>query len=158
MVVAAVLAFVEVETARADFDQSRQWFESMGSARRTQLQQDLYWVGDYKGKADGKFGQETYAAITTYQQQRHLTPTGTLDAEDIASLSSAADRIRQIVRSHVSFSKKPSPPRVSKPKSVVYAPIKKPTTYKPSAYLRRPSVPPYARELAPRLSWVLILP
>jgi hypothetical protein len=158
--IATVLALAGFHAARADLDRSRQWFESMDAAKRTQLQQDLYWVGDYKGKADGTFGQETYSAITTYQQQRHLAPMGMLTAEDVANLSSEAERIRKIVRYHVSLTRKPSAstPRL-KPKSIVSAPPKKKSTAnRPSAYLRQPYVQPFSQRIGPRLSWVLILP
>jgi peptidoglycan hydrolase-like protein with peptidoglycan-binding domain len=157
-VIAAVIALAASHSARADIVQSRQWFDSMDAAKRMQLQQDLYWIGEYRGKVDGKFGETTYSAITAYQQQRHLTPTGTLEAEELASLSSSADRIRQIVRYQVSLLRPAPQHRVSKPKSVVYAPLKRPTAYKPSAFLRQSLEPPYQRRLEPRLSWVLILP
>jgi putative peptidoglycan binding protein len=158
--ISIVVALWGVHAVRAEFGESRIWFESMDSAKRIQVQQDLYWVGDYKGKADGAFGQETYSAITTYQQERQLTPTGALTAEDVAGLSSEAARIRQIVRYHVSLTKKPSVSASRpKPKSIVSAPLKKKSmAQRPSAYLRQPYVPPYAQRLEPRLSWVLILP
>jgi peptidoglycan hydrolase-like protein with peptidoglycan-binding domain len=150
---------VGVYPARADLEQSRQWFESMDSAERSQLQQDLYWVGAYKGKTDGAFGLETYSAITAYQRQRQLMPTGTLTAEDVAKLSSEGDRIRHIVR--YQLTKKPSSFRTPrpKPKSIVSAPPKKKSSAnRPGPYLRQPYVQPFAQRIGPRLSWVLILP
>lgn len=84
--------------ARADYDEAKVWFESQSSKTRVELQDDLFWSGDYFGRIDGKFGRETYAALVSYQRRKNAPPTGVLDTAQVANLHREAQRIRDLVR------------------------------------------------------------
>ena len=50
------------------------------------VQTELKGQGLYKGKVDGKAGPQTMAALSTYQKDKDLQQTGTLDQETMNSL------------------------------------------------------------------------
>jgi len=51
-----------------------------------QLQQELKSAGLYKGAVDGLMGRQTKQAISQFQQQNGLNPTGTLDQQTLAAI------------------------------------------------------------------------
>lgn len=62
------------------------------------LQQRLQWLGYDIGEADGYFGSRTAAALTRFQREHGLAPTGRLDGTVMASLQKAVqDRARGVV-------------------------------------------------------------
>jgi|SRR5215475_16024017 peptidoglycan hydrolase-like protein with peptidoglycan-binding domain len=66
---------------------------SQTSAKHTQseirqAQEQLKSAGVFKGKVDGEMGAETKQAISQFQQQKGLDPTGDLDAQTLAALNS----------------------------------------------------------------------
>jgi murein L,D-transpeptidase YcbB/YkuD len=79
----------------AGMDQSTQPMQNGEQAGNTavnnpqqlkQVQQQLKQAGLYKGKIDGKYGDETKDAVRDFQQQKGLQPTGRLDQQTMAAL------------------------------------------------------------------------
>ena len=89
-----------VSDARADYDQSKRWFEAQSSSTRSALQDALFWSGEYSGPIDARFGSQTYASLTDFQRRRGVAPTGVLRASERAALLKEGQRIRQLVYSH----------------------------------------------------------
>lgn len=58
---------------------------SVGSTK--DVQGKLQQQGLYHGAVDGIVGPETKAAVHSYQQSQHLTPTGHLDSATLNSLN-----------------------------------------------------------------------
>jgi peptidoglycan hydrolase-like protein with peptidoglycan-binding domain len=52
----------------------------------TQLQNALTGTGDYTGKVDGDFGPITGGAVSSYQNNNNISPTGTATPETISSI------------------------------------------------------------------------
>ena len=135
--------------ARADYNESMSWFQALSSAQRLEIQQNLYWTGDYKGKIDGSFGPATSTAISSFQQNHNLSGNGILSANELANLSSESRRIRELVQYHVSLTKRQA---MTRSKHQVAGPVvKKKVTYNRS---------PVDYRWGPRLSLnsILILP
>ena len=144
VVLVALSTFCGASAVRADTSEPMTWFQALNSAQRLQIQQDLYWTGDYKGKIDGSFGPATSAAILAFQQHHKLSPTGVLSADDLANLSSESGRIRELVQYHISLTKRQVTPLVAPKKKVAY--------YTP------PARPSYAWPRRLSLNSILILP
>jgi peptidoglycan hydrolase-like protein with peptidoglycan-binding domain len=76
------LAIILSGEARADFDQSRIWFESLTSDERTETQANLTLLGHYDYLVDGQFGNGTYDALTQFQKSQGRAATGVLIPRD----------------------------------------------------------------------------
>lgn len=79
--------------ARADFDQSRTWFEALTSDERTEMQANLTLLGHYTYLVDGAFGKGTYEALTAFQRSLGRATTGVLLPQDRDALLVKAGEI-----------------------------------------------------------------
>jgi hypothetical protein len=95
-------------TARADYAESRIWFENLSPGEREGLQNQLFWSGYYLAPVDGAFGPLTYDALTAFQTSAGELPTGVLSYSQRALLQDEADRIRQLVAYVNRQSKRPA--------------------------------------------------
>lgn len=78
---AAFLVFVSLSfsgAARADFEQSRSWFDALGADERSEMQANLTLLGHYTYLVDGQFGNGTYQALTAFQRSQGRAETGVL--------------------------------------------------------------------------------
>ncbi|MCC2098602.1 MAG: peptidoglycan-binding protein [Hyphomicrobiales bacterium] len=74
------------------FDAAQRAFEALPMAKRQEIQEGLIWSGHYKGGIDGEFGPMTMRAIQAYEARGRGARDGILSLQDIASLTSAANR------------------------------------------------------------------
>lgn len=78
-----VLSFGNVQ---ADYDQSKDWFNSLSRNERIRLQFLLVFTGDYAAIVDGAFGPKTYGALMEFQRNREFRRDGVLDTEELQIL------------------------------------------------------------------------
>ena len=81
--------------ARADYAQSRVWFESLSPEERTETQANLTLLGHYEYLVDGQFGRGTYQALVDFQGSQGRAQTGVLiprDREKLVALAAAVYR------------------------------------------------------------------
>jgi ATP-dependent protease ClpP protease subunit len=94
--IAAFLVFVSLSVAgaaRADFDLSKAWFESLTSDERTETQANLTLLGHYEYLVDGQFGNGTYQALTAFQRSQGRAVTGVLIPRDRDKLLQMAAQV-----------------------------------------------------------------
>jgi peptidoglycan hydrolase-like protein with peptidoglycan-binding domain len=80
------------------YDSQKAAFETLSEADRKAIQDSLVWNGHYLGVVDGVFGKRTRDAIVAYQTSVKAPATGTVDAAQLASMTSAAQKARAAVR------------------------------------------------------------
>ncbi len=93
LVVGVLLIVLSAGVARADFADSRDWFEALDLDERNAVQEQLTLLGHYNFLVDGQFGRGTFAALQAFQRGRGDPTTGVLDAEDVRALERMADDI-----------------------------------------------------------------
>lgn len=76
--------------ARADFDQSRSWFEGLTADERIETQANLTLLGHYTFLVDGQFGNGTFEALTAFQESLGRAETGVLIPRDRETLLARA--------------------------------------------------------------------
>jgi peptidoglycan hydrolase-like protein with peptidoglycan-binding domain len=81
-VVVFFCAALASQGARADFEQSRTWFEALPLEERTETQSNLTLLGHYEYLVDGQFGRGTYEALTAFQRSLGRAQTGVLIPRD----------------------------------------------------------------------------
>lgn len=94
--VAVVLLFIVFGVpgaARADFEQSRAWFEALSVDERTETQANLTLLGHYTYLVDGQFGQGTFQALTAFQSDLGRAQTGVLIPRDRDTLLQRAAEV-----------------------------------------------------------------
>lgn len=79
--------------ARADFDQSRAWFEALTADERSATQANLTLLGLYEYLVDGQFGNRTYQALTAFQRSLGRAATGVLIPGDRDHLLNLAAQV-----------------------------------------------------------------
>jgi serine protease Do len=77
-------------SAYADYQRAQLWFEQLTPGERFDIQINLILTGDYSGFADGKFGRNTYAALTAFEDQHSIFTNGVLTMIESAMLVRAA--------------------------------------------------------------------
>ncbi len=89
--VAAVTPVLTEPTSPSDDTQSREELEaleqSLSRSAKRSVQQNLRTRGHYRGLVDGRFGPQTRAAISAYQDSRSEEPTGILTRRQLLDLS-----------------------------------------------------------------------
>lgn len=65
-------------------------YAAMTEAERVAVQSDLIWTGDYNGIATGDFGDNSVAAVKTYQKRNAAPETGILNPDERVKLREAA--------------------------------------------------------------------
>lgn len=65
-------------------------YAAMPVAERMAIQNDLMWTGDYNGGADGDFGENSLAAVRSFQRNNNSRETGLLTPAERAALAAAA--------------------------------------------------------------------
>jgi hypothetical protein len=80
------------------YDSQKAAFEALSEADRKAIQDSLVWNGHYLGVVDGVFGKRTRDAIVAYQTSVKAPATGTVDAAQLAAMTSAAQKARAAVR------------------------------------------------------------
>lgn len=88
-----LLGLLAAAPALADKAESQAWFESLTEEERSGVQYDLVLLGHFKFIIDGQFGENTYQAITAFQQSQGIDPTGVLDADQRQALYDQSDVI-----------------------------------------------------------------
>ena len=73
--------------AYADYNRSKQWFNSQSEFGRSEIQKRLVFAGYYKGFIDGRFGSETYNALIDFEKDNGLQADGLLTDRDLNQLS-----------------------------------------------------------------------
>lgn len=94
--IAAFLVFVSLSVttaARADYDQSKAWFEALTPDQRSETQANLTLLGHYKFLVDGQFGNGTYQALTAFQRSLGRAATGVLIPRDQDRLFAMAAQV-----------------------------------------------------------------
>jgi serine protease Do len=76
--------------ARADYQRSQRWFNSLSDWERRGVQTNLILGGFYAGFADGRFGRNTYNALTAFEDEFSLFSNGMLNKLEAALLVNAA--------------------------------------------------------------------
>lgn len=89
------LALVPAGLARADYGQSRDWFDSLAADERAEIQSNLILLGHYTFLVDGQFGTGTFDAVVAFEKTRSTSPDGVLSSGDLQALS---DRAAQVYR------------------------------------------------------------
>lgn len=84
------LSFAFAGTARADFDQSKAWFEALSAEERAETQANLTLLGFYTYLVDGQFGNGTFQALTDFQRNKGRAATGVLIPRDRQTLEDQA--------------------------------------------------------------------
>lgn len=79
-------------SAVASFDTSREWFERLPEAQRSDIQTDLILLGHYGFLVDGRFGRATFDAIADFQKSQGRAGSGILNAGEIDTLRQLADK------------------------------------------------------------------
>ena len=82
-------------TAAASFDTSKEWFERLPTAQRSDIQTDLILLGHYAFLVDGRFGRATFDAIADFQKSQGRAGSGILNATDLDALRQLADKTQQ---------------------------------------------------------------
>lgn len=90
VLLATGLLSLATSQVRADFEQSRSWFEQLTPDERTDLQGNLVLLAHYGGIVDGAFGINTYNAIVGWQGSVGAAPTGKLSEDDLNLLGQMA--------------------------------------------------------------------
>jgi Putative peptidoglycan binding domain len=80
------------------YDSQKAAFDAMAEADRKAIQDSLVWNGHYLGVVDGVFGKRTRDAIVAYQTSVKASASGTVDAAQLAAMTSAAQKARAAVR------------------------------------------------------------
>jgi peptidoglycan hydrolase-like protein with peptidoglycan-binding domain len=70
-------------------------YAAMPEHERTSIQADLIWTGDYNGIIDSDFGDNSVAAVKTFQKRNGGRETGLLNPDERAKLSEAARKRRE---------------------------------------------------------------
>lgn len=87
--IVCMLCGIQISSALADYNSSRNWFNRLSSADRTSLQLHLILTGHYVGFADARFGRNTYGALTGFEIEQGLHADGVLNRNE-------ADRLLQV--------------------------------------------------------------
>jgi hypothetical protein len=69
--------------------------QSMSRGQVRQVQQALDKDGFKAGRADGRWGSETQAAVKQFQQSKQLQPTGQLNEQTVADLGLDTSKFQQ---------------------------------------------------------------
>lgn len=75
-----------INSALADYNQSKEWFYSKEWRDRVRIQFLLVFTGDYLATVDGAFGPQTYNALTTFQKKNQFFQDGTLGDNELLTL------------------------------------------------------------------------
>ena len=76
------------------YDSQKAAFDALPEADRKAIQDSLVWSGHYLGVVDGVFGKRTRDAIVAYQTSVKAPANGTVDAAQLAAMTSAAQKAR----------------------------------------------------------------
>jgi peptidoglycan hydrolase-like protein with peptidoglycan-binding domain len=79
--------------ARADFDQSKAWFDALTADERSETQSNLTLLGYYTYLVDGQFGNGTFQALTAFQKAEGRAATGVLIPKDRDKLFQMAAQV-----------------------------------------------------------------
>lgn len=85
LLIAAALAFYPA-SANADYNRSQTWFNGLSDWERKGIQTNLILGGYYNGLADGKFGRNTYNALTAFEREYSFFPNGHLNQLEASRL------------------------------------------------------------------------
>lgn len=77
--------------ALAGIADSRAWFEALEQADREGVQYDLVLLGHFGYAIDGQFGENTYEAITAFEESAGFVPDGVLDEAQRQALYDQSD-------------------------------------------------------------------
>ncbi|ACL56727.1 serine protease [Methylobacterium nodulans] len=80
------------------FEAARAAFEARPEDERKAVQDALVWVSDYNSVTSGTFGRRTFEALSAWQAQSGIDPTGILDDRARARLLAAGQAARQAAR------------------------------------------------------------
>ena len=82
-----------LSSARADYDQSKAWFETLTADERSATQANLILLGHYEYLVDGQFGRGTYQALVAFQASLGRAATGALIPKDQQQLLDLAAQV-----------------------------------------------------------------
>lgn len=83
------------------YESQKASFEALPEADRKAIQDAMIWSGHYLGVVDGVFGKRTRDAILAYQASVKAPADATVDAAQLAGMTSAAQKARAAVRFQV---------------------------------------------------------
>ncbi|CTQ56449.1 Serine protease Do-like HtrA [Roseibium album] len=75
-----------INSALADYNQSKEWFYSKEWRDRVRVQFLLVFTGDYVATVDGAFGPNTYNALMSFQKKNQYFQDGTLGDNELLTL------------------------------------------------------------------------
>lgn len=86
-------ALLSIGIARADYQESKAWFNELSGDERTEIQSSLTLLGHYSYLIDGQFGTGTYEALLAFQKTRSTSASGVLTTGDREALSDKAAEV-----------------------------------------------------------------
>jgi len=81
------VSLVATSVAFADYRDSQRWFNSQPELGRKEIQKRLVFTGHYRGFIDGRFGQQTFNAITDFEKTSGFVADGVITERELAQLN-----------------------------------------------------------------------
>jgi len=93
VLVLTILLPIVPNAAFASAADSERWFNNLPKEEQVLLQMNLTLLGRYTSLVDGEFGPGTYRAITEFQKERGLVPSGVLTRAQLEAMTADATEI-----------------------------------------------------------------
>ncbi|MCO6409043.1 serine protease [Hoeflea alexandrii] len=83
----ALLFPLATSVAFANYRDSQRWFNSQPELGRKEIQKRLVFSGHYRGFIDGRFGQQTFSAITEFEKTYGFVADGVITQRELTQLN-----------------------------------------------------------------------